>query len=376
VRLFVRWFGVLCVPAIIASAVSFAGSMGNDANLTTAERSVEWLRSHHFGGLVSWVETQYYSRHQPRTGGTLPSGLPNAASAAPPLTAGPPGAAAVGADAIVPFAKPSVPGEGVWQPYGDQIGTSTAMQVAYLRPDAVQGTVVAAVVRIDQSRALFRLIPGSEEPGHGPWPAGNTITGADRPLVVAAFNSGFRIADARGGFEQSGRVVGRLRTGAATLVVSPSGSADIVTWTAGLVATTHPVAVRQNLDLIVDGGALVGGLDDNAGNRWGQTVGNRLFVWRSGIGIDASGRLLYAASSGLSVSSLARLLQRAGAVRAMELDINHSWVTFNAFHHGAGGISGAKLLAGMAKPASRYLAADARDFVAVVARQPPGAGTT
>ena len=43
----------------------------------------------------------------------------------------------------------------------------------------------------------------------------------------------------------------------------------------------------NGIDLIVDGGKLVAGLDDNSGNRWGHTVGNKLFVWRSGIGIDA-----------------------------------------------------------------------------------------
>ena len=48
-------------------------------------------------------------------------------------------------------------------------------------------------------------------------------------------------------------------------------------WTSDL-KVTNPVAVRQNLDLIVDGGVPVAGLDDNTGNRWGKTVGNKLFV--------------------------------------------------------------------------------------------------
>jgi hypothetical protein len=368
VRLFIRVFGLLCVPAIIASAVSLLAAMSSTANLSATERSVEWLRGHHFGNVVSWVESEYYSRHQPRTGGSLTT-IPHAATNLPDA----PAASTSTPDSIAPMASPAVSGEGVWRPFGDGSGSATAMQVAYLRPDATHGTLLAGVVRIDQSGALFRLIPGSQEPGNGPWPGGNAIAKADLPRLLAAFNSGFRIADARGGFEENGRLAGKLRTNAATLVISADGTADVVAWSPA-IASAHPVAVRQNLDLIVDGGIPVSGLDDNLGNRWGQTVGNKLFVWRSGIGIDASGRLLYAASSGLSVRSLATLLQHAGAVRAMELDINQSWVTFNAFHHDTSGIHGAKLLAGMAKPASRYLSADARDFVAVVARRQLGSG--
>ncbi|MCU1391765.1 MAG: hypothetical protein JWM34_193 [Ilumatobacteraceae bacterium] len=120
-------------------------------------------------------------------------------------------------------------------------------------------------------------------------------------------------------------------------------------------------------------GRLVDGLDDNTGNRWGRMVGDTLFVWRSGVGIDAQGRILSVASEGLRVRTLAALLQRAGAVRAMELDINHSWVTFNAFHHDTNGQpTGTKLLTGMSKSSSRHLSADTRDFVAVVARSAVG----
>jgi len=52
-------------------------------------------------------------------------------------------------------------------------------------------------------------------------------------------------------------------------------------------------------------------------------------VWRSGVGVTADGALVYVAGSGLSIVDLANLLQRAGAVRAMELDINTAWVNFS-----------------------------------------------
>ena len=51
-------------------------------------------------------------------------------------------------------------------------------------------------------------------------------------------------------------------------------------------------------------------------------------MWRSGLGVTADGAVVYVAGPGLSALSLANLLVRAGAVRAMELDINTDWVDF------------------------------------------------
>ncbi len=367
-RLFLRWLGLLCLPATLAAAVSYVRALADSGNTTAIEQSVEWLRGHHFGDTVSWAERLYYSRNQPPNGGILAGGLPAAVSDATTTTpALPAPGVPVAVDQIAPLASQPLAGEGVWRPYGDAVNGAAAMQVAYLRPDDVHGTVLAAVVRIDQSVTTFRLVPGSKEPGHGPWPGGNAVAVSDRPNLLAAFNSGFRIADSRGGFMEGGRTVAPLRPGAASLVIDSHDTLDVAAWS-GPIAASAPVAVRQNLDLIVDGGQLVGGLDDNTGNRWGHTVGNKLFVWRSGVAIDAQGRVLYVASEGLSVRTLAALLQRAGAVRAMELDINHSWVSFNAFHHEASGsLTGTKLLEDMSKSATRYLHPDTRDFVAVIA---------
>lgn len=59
-------------------------------------------------------------------------------------------------------------------------------------------------------------------------------------------------------------------------------------------------------------------------------------------------------------------MQAAGALRAMQLDINSYWVTFNLYHwvgsSGAGYLAGEKLASAMIRPADRYLSADTRDF--------------
>ena len=97
----------------------------------------------------------------------------------------------------------------------------------------------------------------------------------------------------------------------------------------GRTARPCPAGVsfaRQNLPLIVDHGRP----NPNLGNSavWGATVGDAVLVWRSGIGIDRHGNLIYAAGKDQTVDSLAGALIRAGAVRAMELDINPYWVSF------------------------------------------------
>lgn len=364
-RLVLRWFTVLCLPFVVMSGLSYLDALRAPGNLSIIERSVEWLREHHFGDTVSGAEAWYYSHNQPARGGTLSSlpHQPSVAAMTPTNPADPSG--------IAPLALNPLPGEGAWQPLGDPVNGAPAMAVAYLRPDSLHGTVLAGVVRIDQQLAKFALVPGLQEPGNGPWPAQDQLGASGVDQLLAGFNSGFRIADANGGFALGGRQSGTLRDGAATVVIGADGTLNVGAWNAEVSANDHPVAVRQNLDLIVDGANLTPGLDSNAGDRWGRTVGNELYVWRSGLGIDTQGRILYVASSGLTVQTLADLLHRAGAVRAMELDINHSWVSFNSFHHSSGSVPvGTKLLDGMSKSEQRYLTTDSRDFFAVVARQP------
>ena len=362
-RLFVRWFGVLCLPATTVIGSSYFNAVRAVGNVSVFERSVEWLRGHHYGNTVSWIEHVYYSHSQPPRGGTLGS-LPRAVSTGTKPAKTGPGAPT---DRIAPLAGSPVNDEGVWQPFGNAAHGTTAMQVAYLRPDAVHGTVLAAVVRIDQSAARFRLVPGLQEPGHGPWPDGNRVSPTESPLLLAGFNSGFRIADARGGFFERGTTVGTLRSGAASLVIAKDGSLNIAQWGRDVSATDNPVAVRQNLDLIVDAGKLVPGLNDNAGNRWGKTVGNELYVWRSGVGIDSHGRLIYIAGNKFTLVTLAKAFVQAHAVFAMELDIHNDMVTANLLtpdkHERA-----TKLLPSMPRPATRYLQPDQRDFFTAAIR--------
>jgi hypothetical protein len=85
------------------------------------------------------------------------------------------------------------------------------------------------------------------------------------------------------------------------------------------------------------------------------------------VGIDRYGNLLYGAANDQTVGSLAAIMIHAGAVRAMELDINTYWVSFITYKQ-PGAVGATNLLTGMARSPQRYLTPDDRDFFAVYRR--------
>ena len=137
--------------------------------------------------------------------------------------------------------------------------------------------------------------------------------------------------------------------------------------------TPKVVAVLQNLALLVDKGQLDPSASYGDTKLWGHTLGANTVVARSGVGITATGALVYVAGPALTAKSLAESLQRAGAVRAMTLDINPEWVTFNLSRPPQPGrprrrVTGTKLYPTCSAARRRYLAptAESRDFFAVL----------
>ena len=104
---------------------------------------------------------------------------------------------------------------------------------------------------------------------------------------------------------------------------------------------------------------------------FGETLGNDVYVWRSGVGVTADGALIYAGGPAMSVVALARTLQAAGAVRAMEMDINTDWVSAFTYQPNTtvpgNPIEGVKLLDNMSHDGSQYLQPNSRDFFAFTA---------
>jgi hypothetical protein len=260
----------------------------------------------------------------------------------------------------------TVAGDGAWQAASWLANGTPVEYTTLLHPGAA--TSPAAMTWLDTAHVRLALYAGTTSPS-GYFTAQGYVAPALVPSLVATFNSGFQLPASRGGWYADGRAAVPLRAGAASLVISRDGSATVGMWGRDVSLTADVVSVRQNLELLVDVGVPA---SDLAGSdvlyRWGYTLGGGVAVWRSAIGIDAAGHLLYLAGPGLTPTSLASILVAAGAVRAMELDINPMWVTWDTFATGLGGRYITKLLSGMSPGPTHYLSPETRDFFAVFRR--------
>jgi hypothetical protein len=213
----------------------------------------------------------------------------------------------------------------------------------------------------------YVLHNGSADPGKllaGKVVAGPKITGAGRARLLAAFNGGFMMKSLAGGYEQEGHVARALRTGLASLVIDKSGRTRVGVWGSGVPAPGEDVySVRQNLWLLVSGGKPTA--QSARWQRWGGTIGHQEYVARSALGQNAAGDLMYAASMSTTPADLAQALARAGAVTAMELDINPEWVQLDAARSPGGPLKAE--IPGQHRPANQYLTGWTRDFIAVLA---------
>ena len=332
-------------------------------------RFVEWARDHHLGGLVNRVENYWYTSHPPPSGGTPKGGIPK-----PPPTATavrhvrkttspsvhPPAN-------VAPFAATPLPGEGVWRPVGREVNGVPVAWVTYLRPDAVHTSELIGMVHFDMAHLRATLHAGTDVPGGGPWTNGPKIDPSSYPRVVAAFNSAFKLNGSHGGYYAEGRTVQPLVDDRASFVTYRDGHADVALWGRDATMTPDVTSVRQNLVLLVDHGQLAPDLS-SSGN-WGGTVGAAVYVWRSAVCVDAHHDIVYAGGPGLDVTTLAQAMQRAGCVRAMELDINSWWVSLMTFTpDGHGGVVPWKMLPSMVRNADRYLVTGTRDFVEIDTR--------
>ena len=328
-------------------------------------RTVEWLRLRGGQRIVNGIEHWWYTHNAPPTGGAPE--IPISVASAVDLPAGKSKTAtATKLIAVRPLVSDPVAGEGQWVAMSGSTA-HPAIAVTRVRPDLVHTSVVVGLVRMDPALVRLRLFAGTEDPG-GTWPEHGEVPPSDLSQLLAVFNSGFRQREAKGGFWMAGREAVPLVSGAASLVVRTDGTATVAQWGRDARLGPDVAAVRQNLSLIVDNSKTVAGLDQDTNRKWGATLGHRVFVWRSGIGVTEDGALIYVGGPAMSIKTLADVLVAAGAVRGMELDINSAWVAYFLFQQTPSGPVGTKLLPGMRHQPTRYLKAQSRDFFAVLSR--------
>lgn len=359
---------------VLWGALSLGTALTNPAlGSSVGARAAEWLRGHGGASIVVWAEDTWYSHHQPKVGGTLAAGTihapKNTTTTAPLATV----QHLPAPSPLTPIASPPVAGEGQWTPVGRRIQGVPAVYETMLRPDAIHTSYVVGVAWMDTTLLKATLYSGTQIPGGGPYSHSAPISPTDASQLVAAFNAGFLMSDANGGYYTDNKTVVPLRTGAASFVVYKNGSSTVGQWGRDVNMGANVVSVRQNLDLLVDNGQVVPGASTANSRQWGATLGGNLYVWRSGLGVTANGALVYVGGPALNIVDLATILQRAGAVRAMELDINTDWVNFSTYQPSTPGgaatpSNGTELLPAMVGSPGRYFQPWwARDFITMSA---------
>jgi len=341
---------------------SYAIWMLKPTSMSFSARSVEWVRAEvPFGNtIVDDIEHIYYTANAPKKGGPAPKRLPAVGLSQPRskrTAAWPPPIKPV-------FAHP-LPEEGIWKPAVPPVDGGPPVLVTTFRPEAEYPELLAYVAWFDHTRSAIAYYPGRYEPPNAAVRGPMMVPYGQRWRLLATFNGGFTYEDGENGSTVNGRVNEPLKDGKATLVGYRDGRVAIVKWNGGANAGPDVAWARQSLAPIVWNGRLNPALNDNPNSpEWGFTLGGVTRVWRTGVGIDRHGDLIFVAAEGQTVISLAKTLQHIGAVRAMELDINPDWHTLITYTHDHG------LVPRMVEPqpnqsADRYLVPDDRDFFAV-----------
>ena len=332
----------------------------------------EWARDHYLGPVVTFGEWLSY---KPPPKGGKPSfslAVPSGEAVTPVKTGG----KSTGGKAFVPdipatlrsLAGTPIAGEGQWRVV-EQVNGEPAMLTTFLR-DATYTSQVNGIASIDQRLVKFSLRPGTEDPGAGNWGVPNYIPTGQRKGLLATFNGGFKLDSAGGGFYLNGIYHGSLRTGAASIVYYKDGSIKIGQWGRDFTMTSSIAGVRQNLKLLVDHGKVSVNANSDVMTNWGATLGGGAYVWRSGLGITKDGRVVYVYGSALNAQDLGLLLQRAGAVEGMQMDINPAWMKFDYYQAGShpSDPTPVPLLPTQQPDPYSYYTPSTRDFTAVYAR--------
>jgi hypothetical protein len=238
----------------------------------------------------------------------------------------------------------------------------TAVSIAHL-PSGIQ------MLSFDQRLVSLRLHSGTIDAGASGFRYGPAITGRERFRVVAAFNGGFRLSVGAGGFVSYGHVAVPLRSGLGSIVTYTDGTTDVGSWHHEVPAAGKQIAsVRQNLALLIDHGhaATSVGCD----SCWGATLGGVGDPARAALGVDSTGKLIWAAGEHATVATLTNALLHAHVVRAVELDINPEWVAGYLYAHHSLHAKPVPLpvVTGSMGIPGEFLVPWSRDFFTVVAR--------
>lgn len=353
----VRWLSrlvmslaVVAMTAFVAVAgTSYVSAVNAPGYASFGDKTSQWLRDHGAGGIVDSVETWYYTRHVPSTTAADVKQFDRGAPAS---------------DALLKLpALPKPVGSATpprWQPGRPAATGRPALYTSSFEPDRAHPSVIAGVAIIDSDAVKLHLMTGTAQPRSVANRSIARVPTGDIASLVAVFNSGFRFGDIAGGVYAFGHELKPLHVGSATAVIDDHGRLTVGQWGRDVSWSSHLVSARQNLALLVDAGRAQPQLRGRG--YWGGTGLEKQYTWRSGLGVDRNGNVVYVAGNQLDVAALATALVDAGAVRAMQLDIHPGMTTFVTYRVDGGRPTASKLLTWQPGPLGRYLTPDRRDF--------------
>jgi hypothetical protein len=280
------------------------------------------------------------------------------------------------------YVSPTLDGEGTWNGLEQASKPYNYLPLdarAFIRPDPAFPYAIVTLLQFDTRFSRLHIVSGTQEPGGPRGAHGAGVidpTDLEGNTLLAALNGGFKYADGAYGIMTGGKVYVPPQSKAATIAITRSGQLIMGAW--GVDArlnSNNPdlVAWRQNASLLINKGVINPLTKDGAA--WGGTILNSEYTWRSGLGITAQGNLVYAAGNALVPETLGKALYAAGAVTAMETDINPFWVRAFLYQKNSGGsLTITKLNTAMQGTGNEYLNVDLRDFFYLTRYAPPKNG--
>jgi hypothetical protein len=271
---------------------------------------------------------------------------------------------------ITPFLRlPVLTGEGNWTPIINASGDAL-MAETFFRPDKSRPYAITYLVKMNMQHLSLGEVAGIVQPGgYYNSGSGKIPTAVQKTNnLVAAFNGGFQNKDGHYGMIVGNKTYLPLQKNIATLVIYKNSKIIIINYT-GQDLGKDVVAVRQNCPILLQNSKDVSSSPAWNMETWGLTTTNSMYTWRSGIGVTKNGNLIYAAGPSLVPQSLAAALKAAGAVDAMQLDINPVWVRFILFNSLSNGqYQYSPLTKDMVNGGEQYLTGYQKDFFYLVER--------
>jgi Phosphodiester glycosidase len=396
-RRWVIWIAIFVLFASAFALFNYAGQTDWVPQLVDAARNLPFIgpdrvatmENVFYAGQDALNQFIYDHTHGPIIVAAGPMSSPTAGDEAklsgPSLAITPPGRAAVQAAPPTPSPpspttptaayRPPAPlspiilsdpqlGEGVWStsnmPLGDQ--PEPPLWHTFFRPDPERPYARADLVWIDLRKTELTLVQGTVEPrpvdgvkGTGQIP----IAVQDGGKLLAAWNGGFLTLHGGYGMMVDRRLIAPPRDGFGVLAQYENGSVRIGVWGRDISMTPDLVSFRQNGPILIDGGVV----NQDATLTWGRSVSGGTRIWRSGIGLTADGRLIYGIGDSLSAQTLGEAMRQAGAVEAIELDVNAWHAFFFTYSLTPEGPVAAKLDSSIPGPSQLYLRPYGRDFM-------------